>query len=91
MLLLSFTLTILVLPVLVVRALMIACNLPLPTDPIGMASPRGFRALMLGSARLPAPVVTPYLPSGSAWRPPAHVAGELWIRNRSCGAIVVRR
>ena len=59
-LLLSFTLAIFVLLVFAVRALMIFRKLPVPTDPLDMARPGAFRALMLGAAALLAPLVGSY-------------------------------
>ena len=59
-LLFSFTLAIFVLLVFAVRALMIFRKLPVPTDPLDMARPGAFRALMLGAAALLTPLVGSY-------------------------------
>ena len=59
-LLLSFTLAIFVLLVFAVRALMVFRKLPVPTDPLDMARPRTFRALMLVPSALLAPLVGSY-------------------------------
>ena len=56
-LLLSFTLAIFVVLVFAVRALLIIRKLPVPVDPVDMAKPKVFRALMLGSATVLAPPV----------------------------------
>jgi hypothetical protein len=58
--LLSFTLAIFVLLVFAVRALMIFRKLPVPTDPLDMALPGTFRALMLIPSALIAPLVGSY-------------------------------
>ena len=59
-LLLSFTLAIFVALVFAVRALMIFRKLPVPTDPLDMARPGTFRALMLVPSALLAPLVGSY-------------------------------
>jgi hypothetical protein len=62
-LLLSFTLAIFVALVFAVRALMIFRKLPVPIDPLDMAKPRAFRAVMLAGAAVLAPLVaSPFLP-----------------------------
>jgi hypothetical protein len=52
----SFTLAIFVLLAFAVRVLLIVRKLPVPVDPIDMAKPKQFRALMLGAAALLAPL-----------------------------------
>jgi hypothetical protein len=56
-LLFSFTLAICVVLVFIIRALMILRKLPVPLDPLDMAKPKGFRAMMLVFSALLAPLV----------------------------------
>jgi hypothetical protein len=64
-LLLSFTLAIFVVLVFGVRVVLIMRKHPVPVDPLDMAKPKGFRALMLGAAALLAPLVAlDFLPVG---------------------------
>jgi hypothetical protein len=56
-LLLTCTLAVFILLVFLVRVLMIVRKLPVPSDPVDMARPTAFRALMLGSSALLAPLV----------------------------------
>jgi hypothetical protein len=55
-LLLTFTLAIFVVLVFGVRLLMVVRKLPVPTDPLDMARPRAFRALMVVAAAVLAPL-----------------------------------
>jgi hypothetical protein len=64
-LLLSFTLAIFVVLVFGVRVVLVVRKLPVPVDPLDMAKPKGFRALMLGAAAVLAPLVAlDFLPVG---------------------------
>jgi hypothetical protein len=56
-LLLAFTLSIFLLLVFAVRVLLILRKLPVPADPVDMARPRGFRAIMLGFASVLTPLM----------------------------------
>lgn len=55
-LLLAFTLAIFIVLVFAVRVLMVIRKLPVPVDPVDMAKPKDFRAVMLGSAAMLAPL-----------------------------------
>jgi hypothetical protein len=55
--LMAFTLAIFILLVFGVRVLLVVRKLPVPTDPIDMARPRGFRTLMLGVTTLITPLI----------------------------------
>ena len=54
--LMAFTLAIFVILVFAVRVVMVVRKLPVPIDPFDMAKPKDFRAVMLGSAALLAPL-----------------------------------
>jgi hypothetical protein len=57
-LLLAFTLAIFAMLVFAIRALLIFRKLPVPLDPLDMAKPKGFRAIMLFFSVLLAPLVS---------------------------------